>query len=153
MLEINQLVGFGVDGESAAGHNYWRIYYTGADSTGGYQVCSDLEMRGLVGGSDLTGAGTASASSSEPDFPPANAFDGSTSSTWSSGTTGTGQWFKYDFGIRVNINQIAYLAHILAARGPTGIRLEYSDDDVTWVPVKTWTPAAWVAGNYQTFNV
>lgn len=121
---------------------FWRLLLSGADESGAYQICSDLELRESVGGSDAANGGTATASNTQSGHPISNAFDTDTGTLWSSGTTGTTtEWIQYAFLAPVNILEISYRSNTLFnTRGPTQIELQRSSDGTSgWTTVKTWT--------------
>ncbi len=157
MLSVNELAGFGVGGD-AGGHQHWRVLLSGADVSGAYQLCSDLQMRAVSGGADQCDGGTASASNTQSGYPVTNAFDANNATLWSSGTSGTTtEWVAYQFLAPVDVQEVSYMSNTLASnRGPTEMKLQYSDDP-SWtspITVKTWSGiTGWLAGVAKTFTV
>jgi hypothetical protein len=85
----------------------WRLLVTGSQANTG-AVIAEIEMRGSIGGPDLTSGGTAVASSEyDGTFLAANGFDGNTANAWASTFTGLPQWLEYQFPSAVTINQVA----------------------------------------------
>lgn len=138
MLNVSELIGFGA-GEGA-GFTHWRLLLSGADESGGYQLCSDLEMRATPGGADQCSGGVASASNSQSGNPASNAFDADTATMWSSGAYGAGEWLAYTFAAPVLVYELSYRSNVLVnSRGPTQIELQHSPDGgATWTTFKTW---------------
>ena len=99
-------------------------------------------MRAAAGGADLTGTGTASASSTFGSLVAANAFDDSATTVWSSTSPAAfPQWIKYDFGGAgaVSVAEVSLRAYGGAAASagnvkaaPKAFDLQYSDDDTAW---------------------
>ena len=83
-----------------AAHRYWRIRSPTADPYG----LSEVEMRTVTGGPDVTTGGTAIASAfytGGGGFPPSNAFDNNNATLWTTFTVARpvgGHWIGYDFG-------------------------------------------------------
>jgi len=130
-------------GPTASPHRYWRVVF-GSNSDGnlesaGVVAFAEMEMRETTGGADVTGSGTASASSSFTGFSAAGAFanDGTTTEWASSGAVAAGhQWIKYDFGAGVTkaIVEIGIQPRVAAfyTQGPGQFKIQSSDDDSTW---------------------
>lgn len=117
-----------------AAHRYWRVYIT-AINGGTSASIAELEMRESIGGSDVTGSGTATASSQfSGTFVPSRAFDNNTSTAWASLDFSTPQWLKYDFGSgsAKDIVELAITRRPQIDQAPVTWTLDYSDDDSTW---------------------
>jgi hypothetical protein len=124
---------------TASPHRYWRLVMTGDSNPGGggsVEGFSEMEMRTSVGGADVTGSGTASASSSFSGFTAAGAFanDGATTEWASNGTLVS--WLKYDFGAG---NDQAIVEIAISARTSTNVyqapgpfKVQSSDDNTNW---------------------
>lgn len=115
-----------------AAHRYWRIYITESVNANNLDL-REVEMRTSIGGADVTGSGTASASSEAGGFEASKAFDNNSSTTWYTGSTTRPQWLKYDFGAG-NEKDIAEL-QITSWSEAEHIRtwqFQYSDDNVNW---------------------
>lgn len=122
-----------------AAHRFWRVKF---DSSGGGNCCaaSEIEFRAAPNGVDVTGSGTAIASSIFSGSTPAsNAFDGGVgeSSMWHDNCTDhTNAYIGYDFGAG---NEQDIVQFVFQARDFYGARdsirtggLDWSDDGVAW---------------------
>lgn len=116
-----------------AAHRYWRIYITANTSGGPHLDISEIQMRTAIGGADVTGSGTASASSELSPFFAANAFDNNTATTWYTPAVNIPAWVKYDFGAG-NDKDIIQVALTCWAAGEMArdFEVQYSDDNSTW---------------------
>jgi hypothetical protein len=116
-------------------HRYWRIFMTEANAAAtSFQICK-MELRGSAGGSDITGSGTATASSTRFDSSPDNPFDSDGTTYWDSNTAG-GHWLKYDFGSAQTVAEVAIIFSTnYTGSSPPGFQIQSSDDDTTWA---TW---------------
>lgn len=126
-------------------HRYWRIsFWMGqvTDSANATVSLSEVEMRGSIGGADLTGSGTASAvlaSGNAGSGVVANVFDNNT------GTSFVIQHFYnphpeyqhivYDFGAGspVDIAEMTIRSGGASANTADRASIWYSDDNTTWV--------------------
>ena len=118
-----------------AAHRYWRVLILRATDTS-FIGAAEIELRSSVGGSDITGSGTASAYSYYGGgYEASKAFDNNTATGWASATPVVGQdWIKYDFGsgTEVGVAEIAWTSRDTNINGPTTFFLQYSDDDSAW---------------------
>lgn len=124
---------------------YWRLCYVGnqaaAQTTGPVVGTKEMEMRETVGGADVTGTGTAFASSNTTGNTPNLAFDNNNGNEWTAGTVagtyGTG-WIGYDFGTG---NDKAIVELVVGARSNSqnwgsmikNGSVEASPDGINWV--------------------
>jgi len=141
-----------------ATHRYWRLdlYHTNGGSITSFGF-SEIQMRDSVGGSDLTGSGTASASAVFTDNIAANAFDDNDSTRWISPNQNYPAWIKYDFG---NGNAYDIVELVIRARGdgygdessPRNFVLSYSDDDATYYPACAYIGLTWTDTETKTLN-
>lgn len=141
MLEVNQLVGFGVAGGGS--HKFWRVYCTASPYS--YFGTLEIEMRAAPGGVDLCNGGTAIASGSQSGYSPALAFDGTTSD-WRINTQGVGAWIGYEFPAPVEVKEIVMLDAIINSFPITGARIDFSDDGAQWNPLKEINPVTHILG-------
>lgn len=137
MAAARQLAGGGGGG----GHRYWRINITANDGDASFVGLLEAEFRAEHLGPNLTGGGTASASSNATPYFASQAFDSNwadrsgLNKSWATNSTPTG-WLRYDFGAPVTINEI-----MLWARGdgvnahtqsPKDFDIQSSDDNAVW---------------------
>lgn len=113
-----------------AAHRYWRIVGTDFPSYIEVRTAKMYTAYGLDAVDVCTG-GTAIASSTYGGYPPSNAFDTSTGSTWSTSGAGGEQWIGYDFGAGNEKDIVAFALHT-SSYVPTNIYLDYSDDGANW---------------------
>ena len=134
--------GLGFGGGGGSGARHWRLYFTGMTTQASYMNAGDIEMAETIGGIDVTGVGTASASSEAfGTTPAADAFDGDGTTYWMS--EGGGQipsWLAYDFGagVGVDITELRVTAYDDLIAEPAGdmfatALVQSSDDGVSWV--------------------
>lgn len=132
----------------------WRIR---ADTlvSGNTMSCAEMEWRLSLGGTDETGSGTASASTTFGGFPASNAFDNNTGTLWS-GNAGIDdcEYLAYDFGSGVTkaIVQASFTARNDGSytQSPTAGWIESGSDGISWLPVKRFTGLSWSAGATNT---
>jgi hypothetical protein len=113
---------------------YWRLVILN-NATGLTKGLAELAMLG-AGGVDLSVGGTASASSVAGSFSAANAFDKNTATEWQTGSTNNAESVSYDHGTAVAVEsvRISWTSNInhLPLNGVTSLRLQHSDDGVSW---------------------
>ena len=140
-----------------AAHRYWRIYiidtYNG--SGGEYAAIAKLEMRTIIGGSNVCSGGTPFASSTYggpgSNYDAQYAFDSDPHTRWT-GDTGSYQnsYLGYDFGagnpkdIAEILVQATYEGGV-SGDAPKNYRMEYSDNGTTYSTSWTGTFASWPA--------
>ena len=121
-----------------AAHRYWRINVTEAVHASWLDI-REIEMHTSIGGADVTGSGTASASSESAGFEASKAFDNNSSTTWFTSSAGTlPQWIKYDFGsgndkdiVELQLTSWSYQEQWVS------FQFQYSDDDTNWTTLFT----------------
>lgn len=134
--------------------SYWRLYVSDNQS-GGYTNIAELELRGSVGGADLTSPGGPAkidsayfGASSDLEV-----FDNDTGTFWESGGT-TPHWVWYAFGKDVDIAQISIKTGPTAGESPKDFKLQFSGDGSTWTDALTVTgETGWTGGEVRLFNV
>lgn len=121
---------------------FWRTRFTTFQDANRRVYAREIEFRGTPSGADLTGSGTAFASSNESGSGAANAFD-NTNADWRSQVT-TGEVFiGYDFGSPVEVQQIAWSYGGFATYNPVHTIVEGSDDGVTYNTVWEFDMTSW----------
>lgn len=146
---------YNTSGTSPGAHRYWRINIYGTSPAFAWSM-AEIEMRESQGGSDVTGSGTASASSSyDGTTLPANVVDNDTGTLWATATTDPA-WWKYDFGngVTKTIVEVVITPRQtgLYTQTPNYFAIQYSDDDSAWTTALTGI-TAWENANAKTFNV
>jgi hypothetical protein len=135
-------------------HRYWRVYIASVDRPNGYAGMAEVELRTNVGGSDETGAGTASASSEYSGCEANKAVDNDAGTYWYSGNGTVPHWWKYDFGngVTKDIVEVAITSVTgYEDSGPKHFHLEYSDDGNSWTELIGWD-TTWPTATQQIFN-
>lgn len=123
--------------ESLVSARYWRIRTLDNQSLGSTAAASSagIEMRSLIGGTNIATGGTASASNSNSGAA-SNAFDGNPTTNWITGNFSYGtHWIAYDFGSPVSVVEIVYSKRS-DSFGPNEAPLygdvQYSSDNTNW---------------------
>lgn len=144
-------------------HRYWGIRITAtAGNTGGLTV-QEVELRGSVGGGDLTTPSTPTTETSF--FAPYNAartVDNDTTDTQSIFTVSVGELnfqgairLGYDFVTPVEIAQLAMWCRPVSGEenaAPGDFTIQYSDNGTDWTTQSTFTGVTgWVGGTPKTF--
>ena len=151
MLEINQLIGFGV-GDSV-GHKFWRVRMTSSCLGANFYV-PELEFRDTAGGVDLCVGGTPLASSSlSPSETALNGFDNNLGTSWVSATkTANVEWLGYSFLAPVDVKQLVW-ENDSDIFSPTTFNLEYSDNGTDWFLKQSFSGMDWNASSTTVFDV
>lgn len=145
-----------VSAVEAASHRYWRILCRVPSGSGSFFGLSEVELRETPGGADVTGSGTASASSTQAGAP-AQAFDNNTTTTmWQADyTSPNSEWLKYDFGAgtKKDITEVVlYPDKDGVQRTPGEFDIQWSDDDVAWTTAWSGTNLTWSVGTGVVFT-
>lgn len=133
-------------------HRYWGLRVSSL-GTGQVPVISDIQMRAVPNGPDLTEGKTAAATATLSTNIPAYAIDGDLGSFWHS-TTDTDQIIYVDFGVPVSISQVAVRPRDnYPQQSATALDIVYSDDAGQWGTAWEENPGAtWAHGVYKTFT-
>ncbi len=141
------VAGFGTAG-GGSGHRYWQIFIEQNSGNSRTNV-NQIEMRGEVGGPDLTGSGTASASSEHTGVADDAFNDITTNGSIFQLATGANEFITYDFGSGVDIVEILWRTDGNITKAPAIWKMRYSDDGVTFTdawdirldgdPLTPWT--------------
>jgi len=138
-----------------AAHRYWRIFSYWVDEA--IVQIAECELRESEGGADVTGSGTASASSEYGAGYEANKGFDNTVAVWASANNSyLNQWLKYDFGVgqEKDIVEVAIAAQSgLPKRTSTEFELQYSDDNTNWTKLYEYREIPpFTDGNLRVFN-
>jgi hypothetical protein len=132
-------------------HRYWRydMYSNAATNTA---AISETTMASTKGGSSLFGGGTPYASSAAN--PAGNACDGNIATFWAANNGFFPAWWAYDFGSGVKVVEATMALNTgITNNGPTTFSIDYSDDNVAWLPAGSFTASAYVGTVVQTFDL
>ena len=143
-----------------AAHRYWRLRVT-EGTAAAYVYIAEVQFATSPGGSNVATGGVASASSeSSATFDAPKAFDGNSSTYWSSsnpsfvlnnGTYTGGEYIQYVFATAQDIVEMKVTA--MTQYFPLSMSLFWSDDGVKWTFQKTFTGLAWSNGETKTFDL
>jgi hypothetical protein len=133
-----------------ANAQYWALGpFLAAVSSGGNNSFAEVQLRGVTGGSDLTGSGTAFASDSTSGQTPDLAVDNDDTTLWSNGDIRPNYW-AYDFGS----GNDCYIAEVVMTsrdnsfciQTPTRFVVSRSADAESWECV-------WVGADATTWGI
>lgn len=121
------------------GYNKWRLLISANNNNGGACALIELELRGVIGGSDLTDPTTALTAATSSSFlsgnEPYKAFDNQLNTGWAVSMDGGAQWLEYDFALPVNIVEYAITplgSANIPSQAPMDWQLQYFDG-TSWV--------------------
>ncbi|MEN9885682.1 MAG: Bordetella phage [Pseudomonadota bacterium] len=142
-----------------AAHRYWRVCIT-ANNGDSYYSIQEIELRGSVGGADLT-TPAMTAATNNAFLPAANAFDNDFAdyfSPWLSNPgASTPLWVSIDLGSAQSVAELAMWCQNYAggpARAPQDFKLQSSDDNSSWTDEASFTGVTtWAAGTAKTFAI
>ena len=143
-------------GAPAGSYRYWRIFILNNYGDGNYTALNEVELRGSVGGADITTPETPVTASTyySGAYAPKYTVDNSLSveSLWISAPLSTAnQWLRYDLGTPTAIAQVAMCWNAASVAGagtsPKDLRIEGSNDGTNFTTVKTFLGnTSWAAG-------
>lgn len=145
---------------SPTGATHWRAVWV-ENFGDGYSTCSELSLRTTPGGGNAAVGGTPIASSEYSAAESASkAFDGSSTTSWSSFGAAKVEWIGYVFPANVTIVELAITMSSTSAGGfrveqmPRKLVLQYSNDGGgTWLTSAVWdNNASWVLGQTKVFT-
>lgn len=140
-------------GGGGSGSRYWRIFsYAEQAGPGTAVAIAEAEFRATIGGADVTGSGTPSASNAA--FGAAsNAFDNNAATFWASGSD-LNHWLAYDFAAAQEVLEFSITPRAGgdATQAPGAGWLERSSDGSTWKKVFPFIPTLWAGGTAQVFS-
>lgn len=144
---IRSLGGGVGSGVNPAGYRYYRIYIT-TNNSDTYTALGEIELRGTVGGADLTTPSTTSFQSTyyTPNASTAakaiNDAIGAGPNAWMSDGTALPQWISFDFGVTTFISEVAMWCEWYSggpARAPKDFLIQGSTDNSTWVTINGYS--------------
>lgn len=144
-----------------ATYRYWRIYITALNTSAPQALIPEVELRGTVGGTDLTTPSTPVLESNYFDDGEGFAYVGALTvdnnpeySYWAT-TYGipAPYWLRYDLATAKAVAQVAiYGSASYSTQGPRDFKIQGSADGSSWTDVKSFTAvAAWTG--WQAFNL
>lgn len=140
---------------SAPAYRYWRIYVQTNNGHPNYISIAEIELRGTVGGTDLTTPSTPATESSALVNGATKLVDNDTStgSVWI-GTTTTNQWVRFDMGSATVVAQVAIFPHSnVPDAAPKSFITQGSSDGTNFTDVKSFTNVTGWATSWKTFNL
>lgn len=146
---------------TAVPYRYWRIYVTLLNSSGITIGLEEIELRGTVGGADLTTGSTPVLVSSYLDNGEEGAYPGSGTvdnivdsqfSIWFSAGGGPPHWARYDLGTAQSVAQVAIKPGPSTTYCPRDFIVQGSADGTTFTDVKAFSGvSAW--SGWQAFTL
>ena len=140
---------------AATAYRYWRIFLLNNNGDTYYLAVNEVELRGSVGGADITTPATPVTASShydaslEPKYTVDNLL--STDPRWISATFFVAdQWLRYDLGTPTPVAQVAVCFNDPggSGRSPKDLRIEGSNDGANFTTVKTFLGnTSWTVSN------
>ncbi len=135
---------------------YWRIFIQTNNGDASFIVLAEVQLRGTLGGADLTTPSTpALASTQGTSSTAANLLDGSTSTIWAT-TSGsvTNQWVRFDMSTPTTLAQVAmYPQSAFLNRAPKDFIIQGSDDGTNFTDVITFTNITGWTAAFRTFDL
>lgn len=137
-------------------YRYWRIQWTAPGSgSDGFLDCREIELRGSVGGSDLTSPSTAITNSTAlwASFgsTPGQLVDNNTSVICTSGYF-PNSTTTFDLVTSQSVAEFAYMTANVS-RAPQGLSIYGSNDGSSFTLLKAYTGiSGWSSGVYKTFS-
>lgn len=155
LLAVRRWLSTGVAQKFAVGFDlksYWRIYVT-ANNGSGYTTISEVELRGSVGGADLTEPSGASRDDSNfGGFDSTYAFNNSTADYWVS-SGGLPHWIWYAFGEHVDVAEVSMRNWSNTSESPGNFKIQSSPDGFTWTDELTVTGETWSSNQTKTYTI
>ena len=144
-------------GGGVGAHLHWRVEITASDG-GSFRGIGEMELRGTVGGADLTTPATTINSSSvvNGSNSAANAIDNNAASSgWLSQESTIAEWITVTFPEPVSIAQLSIIGPFnQIGSSPRDFMLLYSDDGVSFTPALSVTnETGWMVGVARLFNI
>lgn len=135
-------------------HRYWRIFCTQNAGAASFTTANEVEFHTSIGGSDVTGSGTAISGGSGSDGAgndASKAFDNNTGTQWARTST-TNTWIGYDFGAGndQDIVELAVTNGGYDGRVIQNCSLDYSDNGSTWTTLFSFDIYGWLSSQTRT---
>jgi hypothetical protein len=140
---------------------YWRIYIT-ENNGDAYTSIQEVELRGTLGGADLTTPSTVTSQSSFFEvYDASKLVDNIMDYIFNTWITGTGivapHWASLDFGTPTQVQELAVWPQAYTGgppRAPKAFIVQTSTDGVTWADKKTFSNVTgWVEGTPKLFDL
>lgn len=134
------------------GHRYWRLLIDAIQSSTTRGDIWEIELHETEGGADAT-TPSLTTTASDGAFSSGNVFDNDTGTFWGP-TPAVAAWVQVDVGAGQTIAVAEWtLHHGFADFMPVDVRLQWSDDAVTWHTHDTRTDLVWTPPETQTFTL
>ncbi len=133
---------------------YWRIFIQTNNGDSQYITLSEVQLRGTLGGADLTTSSTPVLASSASSAA-ANLLDGNLTNVWATSPNSvTNQWVRFDMGTPTTLAQVAmYPQSTFLNRAPKDFIIQGSDDGTNFTDVKTFTNVTGWSAAFSTFDL
>lgn len=138
-----------------AAHRYWRIIMPST----GYYVVGELSFRTTAAGANAAVGGTPFARSESGNAfatsTAAQAYDNNSVTAWSSSNNAANEHLGYDFVTAKDIVEIAITSQNGGdgAAAPTSGNVQWSDDNVTYTTVSSFSSGTYAQGETKVFTV
>ena len=148
----------GVMTAKGGGPRFWRLLVTALGSGAYYATINEIELRGTVGGIDLTTPSTpiTHTTGGTDTAPVSNMVDGNVNSAWISRAAATTPFsITFDLLAPKLIKQIAIYPgdQYNVVRSPASFVVQKSSDGLVFEDVKTFTNVAYEVNNWKTFDL
>ena len=134
---------------------HWRVYAYRTQNDDDYWRVHELQFRETVGGPDIASTGTPISSPGADGVLPIKAFDGTTSTWWTSkqyDITRNEAWIGIQFPSPVEIKEIAISNGSTSWLIQSG-KVEYSNDGVTWTPYDNFYLSPWSSNSTRVITL
>ena len=146
----------GVITAKGGGPRYWRLLVTALGVGAYYASVNEIELRGSVGGIDLTTPSTPITHTLATDSPVSDMVDGNVNTAWVSETYPSIPFsITFDLLAPKLIKQIAIYPgdKYYAACSPASFVVQKSSDGLVFEDVKTFTNVAYGINTWNTFDL
>ena len=148
----------GVMTAKGGGPRFWRLLVTALGSGAYYAAINEIELRGTVGGIDLTTPSTPITHTigGTDTYPVSNMVDGNVNTAWLSRAAPSPPFsITFDLLVPTQVKQIAiYPGDIYnVPRSPASFVVQKSSDGLIFEDVKTFTNVAYGVNTWKTFDL
>lgn len=142
-------------GAQSGAYRYWRILVSSNNGDTNVLGIAEVELRGSVGGADLTASSTpVTGSTNMADYEPTRTIDNDYYSWWWAYTSFP-QWLVFDLATSKDVKSIAITSISIfgSARAPKDFSIQGSNDGVNFTTVKSFSSTGWAASETRVFNL
>ena len=148
----------GVMTAKGGGPRFWRLLVTALGSGAYYAAINEIELRGTVGGIDLTTPSTPITYTigGTDAYPVSDMVDGNVGTAWTSRAAARAPFsITFDLLVPTQVKQIAIYPGDLynVVRSPASFVVQKSSDGLIFEDVKTFTGVAYGVNTWKTFDL